>query len=92
MRHYLCAKIPHPSNDGRFLIPLVETLLLVMQRYPIEGFLIALNLSEKNSQAHAKLAGCGDIGLYSRQKKPRSLFLGWKHSFMSSEEIVLTKF
>jgi hypothetical protein len=72
---YLCAKIPHPSNDGCFLIPLVETLLLVMQRYPIEGFLIASNLSEKNYGVHAKLAGCGDIGLYSKQKKPWSLFL-----------------
>jgi hypothetical protein len=27
-----------------------------MQRYPIEGFLIASKLSEKNPQAHAKLA------------------------------------
>jgi hypothetical protein len=34
----------------------VETLLLMMQRYPIEGFLIASKLSEKNSWAHAKLA------------------------------------
>ena len=72
---YFCAKIPHPSNDGRFLIPLVETLLLVMQRYPIEDFLIASKLSEKYSQAYAKLAGCGHIGLYSWQKKPRLLFL-----------------
>jgi hypothetical protein len=71
----LCAKIPHPSNDGRFLIPLVETPLLVMQRYPTEGFLMASNLSQKNTGVHAKLAGCGDIGLYSGQKKPRSLFL-----------------
>src|SRR5882724_4346307 len=31
--HYLCAKIPQPSNDNCFLIPLVETFLLVMQRY-----------------------------------------------------------
>jgi hypothetical protein len=45
----LCAKIPQPSNDVGFLIPLVETLLLMMQRYPIEGFLIASKLSEKNS-------------------------------------------
>jgi hypothetical protein len=52
----LCAKIPQPSNDVGFLIPLVETLLLMMQRYPIEGFLIASKLSEKNSRAHAKLA------------------------------------
>jgi hypothetical protein len=28
--HYLCAKIPQPSNDDHFLIPLIETLLLVM--------------------------------------------------------------
>ena len=53
---YLCAKIPQPSNDDHFLIPLVETLLLVMQRYPIEGFSIASKLSEKNSWSHAKLA------------------------------------
>ena len=26
----LCAKIPQPSNDDHFLIPLIETLLLVM--------------------------------------------------------------
>ena len=53
---YLCAKIPQPSNDDHFLIPLIETFPLVMQRYPIEGFLIASKLSEKNSRAHAKLA------------------------------------
>jgi hypothetical protein len=31
---------PPMSNDGRFLIHPVKTLLLVMRRYPIEGFLL----------------------------------------------------
>jgi hypothetical protein len=43
--------VPHTSNEGQFLIPYVKTLLSVIGRYPIEGFLIASKLSEKISQA-----------------------------------------
>ena len=55
--HHLCAKIPRPPNDGRFLIPPVETLLLVIRIYSIEGFLLASKLSEKNFQSDPRLAG-----------------------------------
>ena len=53
---YFCATTRHTSNDGRFLIHCINTLLSVIGRYGTEGFLIASKLSEKKSWAEAKLA------------------------------------
>jgi hypothetical protein len=47
--HYFCANLSGPPKHSHFLIPLVETLHLVVGRYCIEGFLLASKLSEKNS-------------------------------------------
>ena len=69
---YFCASFPGPPKHSHFLIPLVETLHLVIRRYCIEGFLLAPKLSEKNSWVDLSLAGGHISASTTREKKGSS--------------------
>jgi hypothetical protein len=69
---YFCTNFSGPPKNTRFLIPLVETLLLVIRRYCIEDFLLASKLSEKISRADLSLAGSHIFASTTREKKGSS--------------------
>ena len=60
-----------PPKNSHFLIPLVESLLLVIRRYCIQDFSLAPKLSEKDSRADLgmHMAGGYIFASTTRQKK-----------------------
>ena len=69
----LCANLSGPPKHSHFLIPLIETLHLVIRTYCIEGFLLASKLSEKISRVDPSLAG-GYISASTTRKKKGSSY------------------